>query len=328
MTRHRHFVLTVASMLALAACGGSSNDPTADTSTSAPQDTVPVERISVAVAFYPIEDIVREIAGDAVEIVRLVEPGMPAHDAELTAAQLSSLSEADVVFYLGASFQPNVEKAIDSLPGNVGVDLFEADGVVHLETSADGKGSHSSDDHDHHAHGDDDPHIWLDPANMVAMTRAVAARLTTLAPEFADQFAANATAYTSQLETLGREIDTSFATCDTRVLVSAHDAFGYLAARAKLTTAAVTGINPQDEPSAKELEKIADVARDAKVSTVFFEQSLPADLSRAVADAIGASVDSLSTIETVSADALAAGETYVSIMRDNVSRIAEGLGCS
>lgn len=330
MTRRLTLSLVMAAGLALSACGTSSGDSASDSSS----DSIPgtsaatVDRARVAVAFFPIEDIVRGIGGDAVEVVRLVEPGMPAHDAELTASTLDELSSSDVVFYLGENFQPAVEKAIGDLPASVTVvDLYSVSGVTHLSTSKDDD-EHGAEDHDDHGHGDEDPHVWLDPSNMEAMSKAVAATLTSLDPTIADTVATNTEAYISDLTRLGREIDDAFGTCTSRTLVTAHDAFGHFARRAKLETASITGVNPQDQPSAKELEAIADVAREARVSTVFFEAALPDGLSRAVADAIGASVDVLDTIETVSSERLADGSTYASLMRDNIRRISAGLGCA
>ena len=321
----RRCVLALAAGMALASCGGSSDGNPND---SAPDTAEPSgEKITVAVAFFPIEDIVRGIGGDTVEIVRLVEPGMPAHDAELTASTLDELSSSDVVFYLGENFQPAIEKAISDLPASVtAVDLYSVAGVSHLSASKDDE--HGSQDHDDHDHGDEDPHVWLDPSNMEAMSKAVASTLTSIEPSIAGTVAANTEAYLADLARLGREIDDAFGTCASRTLVTAHDAFGHFARRAKLETASITGVNPQDQPSAKELEAIADVAREAKVSTVFFEAALPDGLSRAVAESIGAAVDVLDTIETVSSERLADGSTYASLMRDNVRRIAAGLDCS
>lgn len=337
MSRIRNITTALALSAVLASCSGSGEPRDSAVDSSIPS----TDRPSIAVAFFPIEDIVRGVGGDAVDIVRLVAPGRPAHDAELTAAQLNALSSSDAVFYLGENFQPSVEKAIGSLPSTVtSVDLYSVAGVTHLEvdkkTSSEKKDDdhdhnhgdeHDAEDHDDHDHGDEDPHVWLDPSNMAAMARAVAATLTTIAPEAKTTIESNLTAYITELETLGRDIDAAFTTCTSRTLVTAHDAFGHFARRARLTTASITGVNPQDEPSAKELQRIADIARTSGVTTVFFEQALPADLSRAVANAIGAKVDVLDTLETVSASSLSAGATYDSLMRDNIMRIATGLGC-
>ena len=317
--------------VALVACGGaasdeSANDTTADATTTSAAPVAPV--LSVAVSFYPVEEIVSRIGGDRVEIVRLVEPGDNAHEAELTAKTVEALGAADAVFYLSGGFQASVEKAVDGLPASVRtIDLFDADGIDHIDTESKDMSKDKSDDHDHD-HGEEDPHIWLDPANMAAMARAAAAALIDLDSAGSAVYTANVEAYVADLDTLGREIDTALATCRTRVLVTAHDAFAYLARRAKLDTVAIAGLNPEDEPSARELEKIADAARDNDARTVFFEVSLPEDLARTVADSIGADVDTLDALEGVTQETLTAGGTYSSVMRDNLARIATALGCT
>ncbi|MFM8626057.1 MAG: metal ABC transporter substrate-binding protein [Actinomycetota bacterium] len=316
--------------VALVACGGAASDEAANDTVAdatATSSTPVAPELSVAVSFYPVEEIVARVGGDRVAIVRLVEPGDNAHEAELTAKTVERLGESSAVFYLSGGFQPAVEKAVDALPSSVrAVDLFESDGIDHISAEK----THDDDhDHDHdHAHGSDDPHIWLDPANMAAMARVAAEALTDLDPGGASVYSANAGAYIAELDALGGEIDAALATCATRTLVTAHDAFGYLARRASLETVSVAGLNPADEPSARQLERIATAAAAASVRTVFFEVSLPEDLARTVADSIGADVDTLDALEGVTRQTLADGGTYASIMRGNLSRIADALGCS
>jgi len=329
----------------LVACGGAASDEAAndtvdDATATSSAPVAPV--LSVAVSFYPVEEIVARIGGERVAILRLVEPGDNAHEAELTAKTVERLGESSAVFYLSGGFQPAVEKAVDALPSSVrAVDLFESDGIDHISAEKthdddDDDHDHDHDDHDHddddhdhdHAHGSDDPHIWLDPANMAAMARVAAEALTNLDPGGASVYSANAGAYIAELDALGGEIDAALATCATRTLVTAHDAFGYLARRASLKTVSVAGLNPEDEPSARQLERIATAASAASVRTVFFEVSLPEDLARTVADSIGAGVDTLDALEGVTRQTLADGGTYASIMRGNLSRIAAALGCS
>jgi zinc transport system substrate-binding protein len=191
------------------------------------------------------------------------------------------------------------------------------------------EGAHSDEEgHDDHAHGDTDPHVWLDPANMISMTKAVVATLSTLAPDSKTTLDTNSASYIAELEQLGTAIDTAFANCASRALVTSHDAFGYFAARAKLDTVPIAGVNPENEPSAKELEAIAQVARDAKATTVFFEAQLPEGLAKTVASAIGAQVDLVDPIETISSADLNAGKNYISIQTQNIENVTKGLRCS
>ena len=314
---HRISGLLSVSALLLAACGGESS--TSTTTTPAVAD------LTIATAFYPLTEIVDKVTtGMNIDIVGLTPPGVGAHDHELTASQLDDLTTVDAVFFLGGGLQPSVEKAVTQLGAGITV-VNLMDYVQTIDAAEKDK----DDDHDH-AHSDSgtDPHVWLDPANMASMTQAVVDTLSALSPDSTTTLDTNAAAYIAELEQLGTAIDTTFANCASRALVTSHDAFGYLAARAKLDTVPIAGVNPENEPSAKELESIAKVARDAKATTVFFEAQLPDGLAKTVASAIGAEVDVVDPIETISSTDLSAGKTYISIQRDNIERIAQGLRCS
>jgi zinc transport system substrate-binding protein len=230
------------------------------------------------------------------------------------------------VFYISDGFQPDVEKAVASLPNSVvPVDLLQT--VTLLDVVAQLDGTEGETDGEVLASGKD-PHVWLDPANMVAMTTAVTDSLSQLKPEFATEFSAAAKSYIAELQTLGTEIDTKLATCESRALVTSHRAFAYLAKRADIRQVAIAGVNPEEEPSAKSLEAIAAFAKAKKVSTIFFETLLPADLAKTLADKVGAAADLLDPIEGISSEDLASGATYLTIQRDNLARIAKGLRCS
>lgn len=260
------------------------------------------------------------------KIVGLTPPGVGAHDHELTARQLDDLGTVDAVFYLGGGLQPSVEKAVAQLNSSITViDLMSSAQTIDAVKEEEGEDEHGHSDDEH---GDTDPHVWLDPANMVSMTQAVVTTLSTLTPDSTTTLDANAASYIAELEQLGAAIDATFANCASRALVTSHDAFGYLAARAKLDTVPIAGVNPENEPSAKELEAIAQVARDAKATTVFFEAQLPEGLAKTVASAIGAQVDVVDPIETISSADLSAGKNYISIQTQNIENLAKGLRCS
>jgi zinc transport system substrate-binding protein len=311
----KRFLAVASCVLALSACGGSSSQVDTDST-----------QITVAASFYPIEEIVRQIGGIHVNVVELTPAGQGAHDVQLTAKQLAVLSSASAVFYISDGFQPDVEKAVASLPNKVvPIDLLQSATLLDVVAQLDG--TEGETDGEVLASGKD-PHVWLDPANMIAMTTAVVDALSQLSPEFSTQFSAAAKSYIVQLQTLGAEIDTKLARCESRALVTSHRAFAYLAKRANIRQVAIAGVNPEEEPSAKSLEAIATFARANKVDTIFFETLLPADLAMTLADKVGATADLLDPIEGISSDDLASGASYLTVQRDNLSRIAKGLRCS
>ena len=278
--------------------------------------------LKVAAAFYPIEEVVRSVGGDQVDLVTLVPPGNEAHEFEPTPRQLADLESADVVFYLGG-FQPNLETTIKALPESVEkVDLLA--GIVMRKIGATLPGTGTDPEL---ITGSNDPHVWLDPANVQVMAADVAQVLATAAPSRASDFTDAAANYSAALAKLDASFTTGLASCTSTVVVTGHQAFGYLTGAYGLTQVAIAGISPAEEPSAQTLEAVARFAADNAVTTIFFEQNLPDGLSRTVADEIGARTAVLNTLETLSSDQLDEGATYISVMEQNLAALRAGLGC-
>jgi zinc transport system substrate-binding protein len=279
----------------------------------------------IAVAFFPLEDIVRAVGGVSVHVVTLVPPGQDAHEFEPTPKQLTGLEHADAVVYLGSGFQPSLEKEVDGLPARVRrVDLLRSHQLLPVtEPLAGTQGAV-----DGEAVGDQlDPHVWMDPVRMAAMADDVAAALRDLTPADAARIDVQLAAYRTRLDTLHHDIEHGLAGCRSRVLVTSHRAFGYLAAEYHLTQVSIAGISSTDEPSARTLRAVADYVRAKHVSTVFFQQSLPSDLARTVAGEAGAHVAVLDSLEAPTQEQLDAHADYDSLMRANLAALRQGLGC-
>ncbi len=301
-----------------AGCGSAKN-PVTDAGSAS------TKTVEVAVAFYPIEEIVRSVGGAAVRVVTLVPPGEEAHIYEPTPQQVSALESADIVFYLGGGFQPNVEKAIRSLPASVAkVDLLAK--ITLFPVTAQLAGVDGKTEGEVLA-GGNDPHVWLDPNNMQIMVGEVQQSLSSFSVLDATALAANGAAYDAKLTDLDAHYRAGLATCTSKVIVTGHRAFGYLAARYGLEQVAIAGISPEEEPSAKTLEAIAKAAKERNVTTIFFESSLPADLSKTVAAEIGARTDVLNPVESLTKAQIDGRASYISEMERNLATIEKGLGC-
>jgi len=299
---------------AIAGCGG-------DGSSSSPDS-----RLTVAVAFYPIEEIVRGVGGDSLEIVRLTPPGAAAHDLELTAQTVTDLQRADIVFYLGLGFQPTVEDAVAALSGSViKVDLL--DYVSLLPVTAQLAGTEGEVDGEV-IDGNTDPHVWVDPANMITMTAVVERILADEFPAEMATFSMNARAYEADLARLDEHFSTRLALCESRTIVTSHRAFEYLAQRYDLKQIPIAGISPAEEPGPESLEAVAALAKADGVSVVFFEEQVPNDLAETIAREIGAKTDALDPVESITQDKLDAGESYITIQETNLDALVRALRCS
>jgi zinc transport system substrate-binding protein len=117
------------------------------------------------------------------------------------------------------------------------------------------------------------------------------------------------------------------AQCARRTFVTSHAAFGYLAARYGLRQIAITGIDPESEPSPKSLAHLTQLVRREHISTVFFERLVSPKLAQTVAREAGAKTAVLDPIEGLTADEQRQGATYFSLMRQNLRELRTVLGC-
>jgi zinc transport system substrate-binding protein len=279
-------------------------------------DETAQDKLQIVSNFYPIKYIVDAVGGDLVTNTSLTPDGAEPHDLTLDPKTVASINSADAIFFIGASFQPDVDKAVENLPSEVtAIDLSRSPGVVILNAPADlGKESLT---------GGKDPHIWLDPKNMSAMAADIAKTLKSLDPNSADIFEQNLVALVNKLESLDKDFSAGLASCEQKTLVTSHAAFQYLAKTYGLNQLAITGISPEDQPDAKLLSKIATEAKRVGVKTVFFEDVLPKELSETVARAIGAKTSLLSALEFTPEGS----NDYISMMRDNLKNLQIGLSC-
>lgn len=296
-------------------------------------DSTPADTLLVSASLYPIAEIVQQVGGDSVDVVNLTPPGTDAHDVELTAKQAQRLEQSKVVFYFGDNFQPGVEKAIDALSDVARIDLFTSVELLRASRGSFGVEGHEDD----HGHSDEefDPHVWLDPANMISMTKTVEKTLSQLRPENGSEYAANASSYISELTELGKSMDEVIGLlpdgmtnrCEDVNFYTAHQGFTYLAERTGLNLVPIAGVNPDEQVSAQYLESLASILKGKDV-TIFYESLISSSAAEALASSLNAKTDILNPVEGLTEEEISNGVTYISAQRDNIKKITQGLRCS
>ena len=249
----------------------------------------------VVAAFYPLAFAAERIAGPGTEVTDATPPGAEPHDVELSARDVERIRSADLVLYLGGGFQPALERALDGADGR-SVDLLEG-----VELRDEG-----------------DPHVWLDPLRYAAIVERIGLEL-----DEEDRAAALA----AELQELHAEYEAGLGDCARRELVTSHAAFGYLADRYDLEQVALTGLSPEAEPSARELERVVEEVRASGATTVFSETLVSPRLAETVARETGARTAVLNPLEGLTREELDRGEDYFSVMRANLQALRAGLGC-
>jgi len=264
--------------------------------------------VDVVAGFYPMAWAAERIGGDQIDVEDLTPAGAEPHDLELTTGQVDDVLDAEVVVVLGEDFQPAVEDAAARRDGAT---------VAVLDGLPEG------------AVVEGDPHVWLDPVLMAHVAGAVEDGLVDADPDHASTFRRNADHLREELRALDDEYRAGLATCQRDLLVTAHEAFGYLTARYGLRQEGVAGLSPDAEPDARRLGELADLARDEGVTTVFTEELLSPEIAETLArEAGGLRTEVLSPLETLGDEERRSGEDYLSVMRDNLDKIRAALGCS
>ena len=270
-------------------------------------------RPQVVAAFYPLFEAAQRVGGDRVQVRNLTPAGSEPHDLELNSRQVDQIEDAAVVLFLGRGFQPALEKAAERAKGTK-VDVLSALGDLRPAGAGDDK-------------LDVDPHVWLDPTLLKAIVGEVADALSTADPANRAAYEANARAYSLELDELDAAFSAGLANCDRRVLVTAHSAFGYLAARYNLTQDAIAGLEPESEPSPQRLADLTRRVRADGTTTIFYETLASPKVAEALAREAGVRTAVLDPIEGLSDEDAKTGRTYISAMRDNLAAIRSALGC-
>jgi zinc transport system substrate-binding protein len=282
----------------------------------APPCAYAASRQKVVAAFYPVAYAAQRVGGSRVDVTNLTPTGAEPHDLELTPKQFDEILDADVVFDMGHRFQPAVEKAaeerdgptvtlLDRLPINAGKKNVEEGNPDAL-----------------------DPHVWLDPILMQGIVREVQTALTKADPRGRAVYARNAQKFIAQLSALNGRYATGLAHCARRVIVTSHEAFGYLAKRYDLRQEGVSGLSPDAEPDARRLGQLADLVKKDHVTVVFTETLVSPRIADTLAREAGVKTDTLNPLEGLTDKELAAHANYVTVMDQNLAKIRGALGCT
>jgi zinc transport system substrate-binding protein len=219
---------------------------------------------------------------------------------------------ADVVLYQGSGFQPAIQDAVQETEG-VSVDVLQGQA---LTPAPPGEGELTV-----------DPHVWLDPNRYADIVDEVAGALSKAAPEDAADFRENAAGYERQLDDLDAEYRAGLADCDSRLIVTSHAAFGYLAQSYGLDQEAITGLAPDAEPDPQRIADLRGLVDREGVTTIFTEELASPEVAETLASEAGVSTAVLSPLEGLTDDEIDRGEDYVSVMRANLETLRHALGC-
>jgi ABC-type Zn uptake system ZnuABC Zn-binding protein ZnuA len=280
-------------------------------SACAPAQQVDSDLPSVVATTTQVGSIARELGGEAIDLTVLLQPGVEAHDFELTPEQAAALERADLVLISGAGLEDWLD---DTLLASGGADrVRDLSAGVELRTPGDHEPTHGHDDEDgahddedgahddedgahddeDGAHDDeDDPHYWLSGPNQVRMVENARDALVALVPAASGAIEERATALIERIEDADAEVRRLIGEipADRRGIVTDHDALGYFVEEYGLefVGSIFPSLDVSSEPSAREIETLIGEIREADVTAIFTESSVDPRLARAIAEESGA----------------------------------------
>lgn len=297
-----------------------------------------------------IGDVVSRVGGEAIDLTVLMGPGQDPHGYEPAARDLTDVARAQVIFVNGWDLEENLVEDLaaigESAPvvpisANIEPRAFgqDAEGLEEGEAHEDGEdheaegedGDHEEgDEHDHHQ-GGTDPHVWFSVPNVAQWVANVQRTLSDLDPANAELYEANAVAYLEELlalehyaaEQLGQVPQAK------RLLVTNHDAFGYLAEDHGMTVLGtiIPSMSTLAEPSASDLAELITAMNENGVCAIFTETSVSDTLAQTVAAELSACDDL--RVRKLYTGALgpegSGADSYVGMYRANVDAIVSGL---
>ncbi|MFH8606253.1 metal ABC transporter substrate-binding protein [Streptomyces sp. NPDC018029] len=306
---------TVLGLTALTAC-----------STSAADDKD--GKLDVVASFYPMQYLAEQIGGDHVSVTTLTEPGQEPHDLDVSAKQRGELEESDVALYL-KGLQPAVDDAIDQSGIKTKVDAASLTSTEKHGTEVGGHADeHEEEGHEGHGHGHShegaDPHIWLDPVKYAEVAEGVGKALQKADPDNAAAYKKNTAKLVKNLDGLDKSFENGLKNTKNKVFITTHAAFGYLAERYGLTEEAISGLDPEGEPSGKRVRELQKMAKADGVTTVFYETLVSDRTAKTLAKDTGLKTDVLDPVEGITDDSR--GDDYIQVMESNLKALQKALG--
>jgi len=266
-----------------------------------------------------IHNLVEEIAGNKVTAIGLMGPGIDPHLYKASAGDIKRLSDADLILYNGLHLESKL------------IDIFEKMSnkkpTKAITSSIPIKKLIQPDDYE----GFYDPHVWFDVSLWQLAAKEVVTALVALDPNNKEIYKKNHDNYQQKLNELDQWIANQMDAIPTRnrLLVTAHDAFGYFSKKYNIRVVGLQGISTASEAGTKDIQHVANIIITHQVPTIFIESSVPVRQIEALKAAVHAKGWTVTIGEALFTDAMGdAGSiegTYIGMMKHNVNSIVTGL---
>jgi manganese/zinc/iron transport system substrate-binding protein len=267
-----------------------------------------------------IADVAQVVGGDRVRVTGIMGEGVDPHLYKASTADVQLLSGADLILYNGLNLEGKMSDLFVRMAGQGRPTVAVTEGIEPslLREPPEFAGHY-------------DPHVWFDVSLWMKAVERVRDALAERDPDGRDAFETNTKKYLADLAGLHEECRREIATIPeaSRVLITAHDAFGYFGRAYTIAVRGLQGISTESEPSLREVNALVDEIVARKVKAVFVESSVPPKNVEALVEGCRGRGHEVRVGGQLFSDAMGrAGTpegTYVGMVRHNVRTIVDAL---
>ena len=269
------------------------------------------KKIQVVTSFNAMAEFAKAIGGDKVEVSTIIPDGVEPHDFELKPENMKQLAKAQVFVYNGFGMETWAKQDIEEDKNDKIVSVVDNEGVEAIK---------NTDPEEIKEHGAEDPHAWLSLKNAKIEVKNIKDALVKVDPANKDYYEKNYTEYVAKLDAMIKKYEEQFAKAPHKNFVTGHAAFAYLCRDFGLEQNSVEDVFAEGEPNAAQLAKLIEYAKENHITTIFAEEMASPEVSKTLAQEVGAKVETIYTIESNEDN-----KTYLERMDENLTKIAASL---
>jgi manganese/iron transport system substrate-binding protein len=264
----------------------------------------------VLVTFTILQDMARNVAGDAAVVESITKPGAEIHGYEPTPGDIIKAQKADLVLWNGMNLERWFEKffsRVKQVPSAVLTEGMEPVGIT--------EGPYT---------GKPNPHAWMSPANGIRYVENIRKALVQLDPAHAAVYNANAAAYSARIQALDEPVRRKLQSIPAaqRWLVTSEGAFSYLTKAYEMQQLYLWPINADQQGTPQQVRKVIDVVRENRIPVVFSESTVSDKPARQVAKETGARYGGVLYVDSLT-DAQGPVPTYLKLLEYNADTIVK-----
>lgn len=270
----------------------------------------------------PVADMLRNVGGEHVKITALMGPGVDPHLYKAVPSDIEQLSSADAIFYNGLHLEGRMADLFEQLA--VRKPTFA---VTHTLVEAKDKRLRTPPEFAGHY----DPHVWHDPRMWAECVKYVGGVMAEFDPKHREDYFHNRDAYLKQVDEADQYCRDQLAQIppEQRVLVTAHDAFGYFCTAYGLTSMPLKGVSTEEEVTIGRMDEVIDFLVKKKVKAVFIESATAPQIVKALIEPCRQAGHEVRIGGQLYADALGSADSgadsYLGMIKANIDTIVAAL---